>query len=574
MTDEREEQFRIMRRVRVFLLGLVCVCAHIFSTPSAQAQGNSYKQTNLVSDTQGLAPVIDPNLVNPWGICIIPGEPFWIADNASPTGVTSLYNAAGAIQGAFTIAPPAGSSNPATPTGCVSNSAGGFTLNGGSSIFIFDTEDGTISGWTGGASSILAVDNSTKPTAATGAVYKGLALVTNGTGSFLLATNFRSGQVEIYDTTFKQTQVLGPGAFNDPAPPAVPTGSGSPGYAPFGVHVITVNNTSMIVVTYALQDTPMHDPLKIAGSGFVDLFATDGTMVRRITAGSHLNAPWGVVLPPVGFGGSLAGDLLIGNFGDGAINAFNFSTGAFIDQMKDSNGAAILNASLWDMVFGGGGAQSGDPNTMYITAGLTNEMHGLFAAITANATPPPAAADFSIAASPSTLTIAAGQPAAFTVTLGGLNGFSSAVTLTCSGQPLGSTCNFSPASVSPASGGTATTMMTITTSSSPYNPAVRMARNSTGGIFATLLPIPTLGLFGLLVAGKRTRQRLQGRKWSHFLVSGFALLIVAGILLAAGGCGYNANSAGNGTQRGMTTIMITGTSGSLSHSTSVTLTVQ
>ena len=554
------------------LLGLVCV--QVLSLPSAQAQGNSYKQTNLVSDTQGLAPVIDPNLVNPWGICIIPGDAIWIADNASPTGVTSLYSATGAVEGAFTIAPPTGSSNPATPTGCVGNSAGGFNLNGSSSQFMFDTEDGTISGWTGGASTVLAVDNSTKPTAATGAVYKGLALVTNSTGSFLLATNFRSGQVEIYDTTFKETQALGAGAFNDPALPAVPVGSGSPGYAPFGVHVITVNNTSMVVVTYALQDTPMHDPLKMPGTGFVDLFSTSGAMISRVTSDSHLNAPWGVVVPPAGFGGSLAGDLLVGNFGDGAINAYNFSTGAFIDQMKDSTGTPIINGSLWDMVFGGGGAQSGDPNTMYITAGLNNEMHGLFAAITANATPPAATGDFSITASPSTLTIAAGQPATFMVSLGGLNGFSSAVTLTCSGQPLGSTCNFSPASVSPASGGTATSTMTITTSSSPYNPAVRMAKNSSGGIFATLLPMPTLGLFGLLLAGKRNRQRLQGRKWLHFLAGSFALLIVAGLLLTAGGCGYNANSASNGTQRGTTTVMITGTSGNLTHSATVTLTVQ
>ena len=561
-----------MKRVRVLLLGLVC--AQVLSLPAAHAQGNSYKQTNLVSDTQGMAPVIDPNLVNPWGICIIPGDPFWIADNASPTGVTSLYNTAGAVQGAFTIAPPAGSSNPATPTGCVGNASGGFSLSGSSSLFIFDTEDGTISGWTGGASSILAVDNSVKPTLATGAVYKGLALVTNSSGRFLLAANFRSGQVEIYDTTFKPTQVLGPGAFNDPSLPTVPAGSGSPGYAAFGVHVITVNSTSMVAVTYALQDMPMHDPLKIAGSGFVDLFGTDGTMLRRVTADSHLNAPWGVVVPPAGFGGSLAGDLLVGNFGDGAINAYNFATGAFIDQMKDSNGAPILNASLWDMVFGGGGAQSGDPNTMYITAGLSNEMHGLFAGITANATPPAASADFSIAASPSTLTIAAGQPAAFTVSLGGLNGFSSAVTLTCSGQPLGSTCNFSPAMVSPASGGTATSMMTITTSSSPYNPAVRMAKNSTGGIFAAVLPIPTLGFLGLLVVGKGSRQQLLGKKRFHYLIGSLALLIVVGFLLAAGGCGYNANSAGNGTQRGTTTVMITGTSGSLSHSTSVTVTVQ
>lgn len=561
-----------MKRARVLLLGLVC--AQVVSLPAAHAQGNSYKQTNLVSDTQGMAPVIDPNLVNPWGICIIPGDPFWIADNASPTGVTSLYNTAGAIQGAFTIAPPAGSSNPATPTGCVGNASGGFNLSGSTSLFIFDTEDGTISGWTGGTSSILAVDNSVKPTPATGAVYKGLALVTNSSGRFLLAANFRSGQVEIYDTTFKPTQVLGPGAFNDPSLPAVPAGSGSPGYAAFGVHVITVSSTSMVAVTYALQDMPMHDPLKIAGSGFVDVFSTDGTMLRRVTADSHLNAPWGVVVPPAGFGGSLAGDLLVGNFGDGAINAYNFSTGAFVDQMKDSNGAPILNASLWDMVFGAGGAQSGDPNTMYITAGLANEMHGLFAGITANATPPPASGDFSIAATPSTLTIAAGQPAAFTVTLGGLNGFSSAVMLTCSGQPLGSTCSFSPASVSPASGGTVTSTMTIMTSSLPYNPALKMAKNSTGGIFAAVLPIPALGFLGLLVVGKGNRQRLLGRKRFPYITGCLALVIVVGALLAAGGCGYNANSAGNGTQRGMTTVMITGTSGSLSHSASVTLTVQ
>jgi uncharacterized protein (TIGR03118 family) len=561
-----------MRRVQVLLLGLVC--AQTLSMPAAQAQGNSYKQTNLVSDTHGLAPVFDPNLVNPWGICIIPGDPFWIADNASSTGVTSLYNTTGAIQGAFTIAPPTGSSNPATPTGCVGNSSGGFNLNGASSMFIFDTEDGTISGWYSGTSSTLAVDNSTKPTAATGAVYKGLALVKNSTGSFLLATNFRSGQVEIYDTTFKATQVLGPGAFNDPAPPAVPAGSGSPGYAPFGVHVVTVNNTSMIVVTYALQDTPMHDPLKIAGSGFVDLFSADGTMLRRITADAHLNAPWGVVIPPAGFGGALAGDLLVGNFGDGAINAYNFATGAFIDQMKDSTGAPIVNGSLWDMAFGAGGAETGSPNTMYITAGLTNEMHGLFAAITANATPPPASADFSIAAAPSTLTIAAGQPAAYKVTVGGLNGFSSTVTLACSGQPLGSTCSFSQPSVSPASGASVTSTLTIMTSSSPYSPAVRMAMNSTGGIFAAVLPIPALGFLGLLVVGKGNRLGLRRRKRFYYLTGSLAFLIVVGALLAAGGCGYNANSAGNGTQRGTTTVMITGTSGSLSHSTSVTLTVQ
>jgi hypothetical protein len=417
------------------------------------------------------------------------------------------------------------------------------------------------------------VDNSAVPSAALGAVYKGLALVKNNTGTFLLATNFRSGKVEIYDTTFTASQILGPGAFNDPALPAVPAGSGSPGYAPFGIHTITVNNAPMVVVTYALQDMPMHDPLHIAGAGFVDLFAADGTMVRRITSDAHLNAPWGVVMPPASFGSfGASGNLLVGNFGDGAINAYNFATGAFIDQMKDHNGAPIINASLWDMVFGGGGP-SGDPNTMYLTAGLANEQHGLFAAITPDATPG-AAPDFSIGASPATMTIAAGQTATFTVTLGGLNGFNSAVNLSCSGQPVNSTCSFSAMSATPASGGTATSMLTINTSASPYMPAQVMTGSSGGGTLVKLLPILALGLLALILHRASRNKRLLINNWNYRLAGSLAFLLVTAFLLAATGCGYSRSAAGNGTQRGTATVMISGTSGSLSHSTSVTLTVQ
>ena len=560
-----------MKRLWTVVLGLACVGA--LPLPSVHAQTNSYKQTNLVSDTAGMAANMDAKLVNPWGIAFIPGNPFWISDNNS--GFTTLYDQNGALNGSFTVAPPTGSSNPATPTGIVAPPSGaGFNLNGQAALFIFDTEDGTISAWTGGASTILTVDNSAIPSAATGAVYKGLALIKNTTGSFLLATNFRSGKVEVYDTGFKQTQILGAGAFNDPAPLAVPTGSGSPGYAPFGIKAINVNNTAMVVVTYALQDTPMHDPLHIAGAGFVDLFSADGTMVRRITSDSHLNAPWGVVIPPASFGSfGASGDLLVGNFGDGTINAYNFATGVFVDQMKDQNGTVLANASLWDLVFGGGGP-SGDPNTMYITAGLANEQHGLFSAITANATPAPTS-DFNISASPSTLTISAGQPASFTVTLGGLNGFNSAVTLTCSGQPANSTCSFSPASVTPSSGGTVTSMMTISTSSSPYMHAGLISGNQTGGRYGMILPIPALVLLGAFLAGSIRRSRMAGNKWSPGLAGSLALLFATACLLAASGCGgYGMNNPGNGTQRGMATVMVTGSSGNLTHSTSVTLTVQ
>jgi uncharacterized protein (TIGR03118 family) len=560
-----------MKRFRTVVLGLVCASA--LPLPSAHAQTNSYKQTNLVSDTARMAANMDAKLLNPWGIAFVPGNPFWISDNNS--GFTTLYDQNGALSGSFTVAPPNGSSNPATPTGIVAPPNGvTFNVNGQPALFIFDTEDGTISAWTGGASTILTVDNSAIPSSSTGAVYKGLALTKNTTGSFLLATNFRSGKVEVYDTGFKQTQILGAGAFNDPAPPAVPSGSGSPGYAPFGVKAISVNNTAMVVVTYALQDAPMHDPLPIPGAGFVDLFSADGTMLRRITNDSHLNAPWGVVIPPASFGSfGASGNLLVGNFGDGKINAYNFATGAFVDQMKDQNGTIITNVSLWDMVFGGGGP-SGDANTMYITAGLANEQHGLFSAITANTTPAPTA-DFNINASPSTLTISAGQTASFTVTVGGLNGFNSAVTLACSGQPVNSTCKLSPASVTPASGGTMTSMMTISTSSSPYMHAGVFGGNQTERFYAILLSIPAVALLGMFFARSIRNVRLAGKRWIPALVGSFALLLVTASLLIASGCGgYGMNNPGNGTQRGTTTVMITGTSGALSHSTPVTLTVQ
>jgi uncharacterized protein (TIGR03118 family) len=333
-----------MQRSWSFLVGLACVS--VLLVPPANGQTNSFKQTSLISDTSGTAAHTDPNLLNPWGIAFFPNQPFWISDNNS--GFTTLNDQNGVSQGSFVVSGPNGSSNPASPTGIVANVAmTGFLLNSQPSLFIFDGEEGTISAWNGAAKTTVVVDNSANPTAATGAVYKGLALIKNTTGSFLLATNFRSGKVEIYDTNFKQTQILGPGAFNDPSLPAVPTGSGSPGYAPFGIHVISVNNSSMAVVTYALQDVPMHDPLHIAGAGFVDLFSADGTMVRRITSDSHLNAPWGVVIPPAGFGSFGAnGNLLVGNFGDGVINAYNFATGAFVDQMKNPQGTVITNVSL------------------------------------------------------------------------------------------------------------------------------------------------------------------------------------------------------------------------------------
>jgi uncharacterized protein (TIGR03118 family) len=556
------------------LIGLCCISFVL--NISAYAQSNSYLQTtpNLVTDSSGQGSHKDANLINPWGVAFFPGAPFWVSDNNS--GFSTLYDKNGNVQSlVVNIPPPTGSSNPATPTGIVANNDPNskdfmVTDNGttAASAFIFSTEDGTISGWNGGASgsstnAIRVVDNSAIPTAATGAVYKGLAMIQNPPGTFfLLATNFRSGKVEVYDANFKPAALAG--SFTDPNPPAIPAGSGSAGWAPFGIHVI--NN--QVVVAYALQDAPMHDPVHMAGAGFVDLFDINGNMVRRITADSHLNAPWGAVIPPQNFG-AFGGKLLIGNFGDGTINAFDFTSGSFIDQMKQANGTVITNLSLWDMVFDSTG-MTGDPNTMYFTAGGMNEAQGIFGAITASPATPP---DFNISASQTTLTIRAGQSVSFMVIVGGLNGFNSAVNLACSGQPLGSTCTLSPMSVSPASGGTATSTVTIGTNANPYQMMASLQGNTPlSRVFALLLPVPAFSFLGLLFARRRDHPRLLRRNWMKHLAGSLLLLAAMASLLGAVGC-YKSKS-GTGTQRGVSTMTITGTSGSITHSTSVTLTVQ
>lgn len=543
-----------MRKFYKFLLGAICVAA--LSSTAAQAQTTSFKQTNLVSDTAGVAAHTDPNLINPWGVAFLPGQPFWIANNNN--GNSTVYDRNGVLTGVFGVPSPRGSSNPSTPTGLVANVingvTAGFTVNRVPSQFIFDTEDGTISGWNGiGTDAILAIDNS-----AGGAVYKGLALVENDSGDFVLATNFNSGSVEAYGALFQNVALFG-SPFVDPTI--------LPGFAPFGIHVIANNQ---VVVTFAQQDALKHDPVHAAGAGFVSLFDANGAFIRRIASQGTLNAPWGAAIAPATFG-AFPGALLIGNFGDGTINAFNLTTGAFLGQLKDTNGAVITNLSLWELLFDPSG-RTGDPNTLYISAGLANEKHGLFAAITPN-TNPASTPDFNLSAQPGTMTITAGQTATFSVTVGSLNGFNSAVALACSGLPVNSTCNFSPVTATPASGGMATSMVSISTSSSPYHAGV-ISGIDPRGLYAGLLLILLLALVAIFLAGSVRNRHLAPKKWVPRF-AGIAVFVFATVcLLAASGCGYSANNTGNGTQRGMATVMITGTSGSLSHSTSVSLTVQ
>lgn len=546
-----------MPRIWIATLGLIFALSAF--TPGALGQTNSYKQTNLTSDTTGVAANVDPNLVNPWGIAFFPNNPFWIADNNS--GFTTLYNASGMNTGSFPVPHAAANTGLSTPTGIVANTTGaGFAVNGKPGVFILDSEDGAITSWNGTDPVTIKVDNS-----AAGAVYKGLALITNSSGTFLLAANFNSGAVEVYDNLFTAKTLAG--TFVDPNLPS--------GFAPFGIHVIG----NQVLVTYAMQDQAKHDPVHQAGAGYVDLFDLNGNFVRRVVSQGNLNAPWGAVIPPAGFG-AFGGKLLIGNFGDGTINAYDSAAGTFIDQMKDATGAVIANASLWDMVFGGGGS-SGDPNTLYVTAGLANEQHGLFAAITANASTPPATGDFSIAASPTTATVTAGQSTSIMLSIGGLNGFNSAVTFSCSGQPANTSCTFNPNTVTPTSGGTVTTTLSVATTmpGSPYHPIVIPSKSGRGPwsyLAMGLLLIAALAFRKFAFSGAENL-KLGRRRSRAFGLAGVAGLILAGLsLLSISGCGggsSNGNAANPGTPAGTTTLVVTATSGSISHSTNITLTV-
>ena len=302
-------------------------CVAIFGLAALLCAGTAYaapefNQINLISDGAVAAQQPpDGSLINPWGVAYSPTGPFWVADNNA--GVATIYNGSGVKLSLFggtvpqvTLDTPAGQTpGTAAPDGQVFNGSGGFnvteTVNGttttGSSAFIFATEDGTIAGWSPGVDkshAIIAVDNSN---GGNGAVYKGLAIATNNGQTSLYAANFRSGQIEVYNSSFQLTKT-----FTDPTVP--------PGYAPFNVQVLN----GKLYVTFALQDAQKHDDVAGLGNGFVDQFNLDGTGMVRVASMGTLNSPWGLTIAPSTFG-ALAGDLLVGNFGNGEIGAFNLS---------------------------------------------------------------------------------------------------------------------------------------------------------------------------------------------------------------------------------------------------------
>jgi uncharacterized protein (TIGR03118 family) len=357
---------------------------------------NAYAVTPLVSDLKGAAAVQDPVLQNSWGVAFTPaGSPFWIADNA--TGCATLYDGEGADPPGTKVALqvsiplpgsvfPAGDCKtvnpnaprtplPAAPTGIIwnptTNPATGFLVPGTTlpASFIFATEDGTISAWTGGLTppdnAVLAVDKSKIPTVASGAVYKGLAFGVNVNGVFIYATNFRAGTIDVFDHTYNPATTID-GPFVDPDIPA--------GFAPFDIKEID----GELFVTYAKQNAQRHDDVAGPGNGFVDVFDTDGHLLRRFASRGPLNSPWGITRASFAFG-RFSGMILIGNFGDGRINVFD-SRGHFVDQLKDAHGKPLVIDGLWTLTLGGGAKSS--PDTLYFTAGPNGETNGLFGTIT------------------------------------------------------------------------------------------------------------------------------------------------------------------------------------------------
>ena len=313
-----------------------------------------YVQTNLVSDIPGLAANLDANLKNPWGISSSMMSPFWVSDNA--TGLATLYNSSGTPQALVVTVPKPGGGT-AAPTGIVFNGTAG-AFNG--DLFLFASEDGAISGWRGslGTNAELLFDHSTANT-----VYKGLAIATLAGNTYLYATDFRHGNIDVFPGSGAPPLT---GTFKDPTLPA--------GYAPFDVQVI--NNK--LYVTYAFQAPGGHDDAGGPGRGFVSVFDLNGNFQSRLISNGNLNSPWGLALAPANWG-LFGGDLLVGNFGDGTINAYDLS-GNFKGTLADTNGSPIVNEGLWGLKFGNGG-NGGSQNSLYLTAGLNGEADGLFAQI-------------------------------------------------------------------------------------------------------------------------------------------------------------------------------------------------
>lgn len=356
----------VRSRLATLILALVTTVG--FCGPvSAQ----KYVRTDLVSNQNGVGTQPrDTFLVNAWGIARSATSPWWVNDNG--TGVSTLYNGSGqkillnsTPSHGVTIPTPDGTGT-STPTGIVFNGTPDFQVGlNKPALFIFATEDGTISGWNPGVNAtqaVLKVNNSPA------AVYKGLALAQNGGQNFLYAANFRSGNVDVFDKNFHAVS-FGSGAFHDVMLPA--------GFAPFSVANINGN----LVVNFAQQDEALHDEVDGKGLGYVDLFSPDGALLLRFEHNAHLDAPWGVALAPASGFGEFSGHLIVGQFGSGEIATFDMATGEFTGLIRDRHGKPITIDGLWGIGFGND-HNAGPSTTLFFAAGPDGESNGLFGTVT------------------------------------------------------------------------------------------------------------------------------------------------------------------------------------------------
>lgn len=359
------------RRWSTRWLGVLAATAVLgLAVPSAASAGGSphdhaFQQRNLISDIGGVARITDRNLVNPWGLAAGPSTPLWVADNG--TDVSTVYS--GAVGGSIPVIAPLVVSIPGgAPTGIVYNPTNGFVVHAGPASaparFIFDSEAGQITAW---SPNVPPLTQAQPAVTTPGAIYKGLAIAaTRKHGSLLYAADFHGAKIDVFDEAFAPVTI--PGAFRDRGLPA--------GYAPFNVQELG----GRLYVAYAKQDAAAEDEEAGPGLGFVDVYDTRGRLLKRLVSQGQLNAPWGLVLAPRRFGG-FGGDLLVGNFGDGMINAYDPHSGHFDGRLMNEDGNPIQIDGLWALRFGNG--TFGTPDGLLFTAGIADEEHGLLGEIVA-----------------------------------------------------------------------------------------------------------------------------------------------------------------------------------------------
>ena len=354
-------------RLRALAQGVSIGVVGLLSLSTALPAQQHYKQTNLVSDTGVGGTQLDGNLVNAWGISRGSATPWWVSDNGM--GVATLYDGTGTARSLVVTIPAADSSKTGTPTGQIFNGTTDFQLvKDKPAVFLFATEDGTISGWNPG---VLPTTAKIMVNTKGASVFKGLAVATindssAGATNYLYAADF-TGHVRVYDTNFHEIHLKG-NAFSDER---------HHGYAPFNIQNIGGN----LYVAFAKRGEGI-DEAAGPGLGFVDVFSPTGRLLLRLESGKWFNAPWGLAQAPNDFG-AYSHNILVGQFGSGEILAFDPVTGAFKGRLLDATNKPITIDGLWAIAFGGGNSNSGPSTSLFFTAGPNDENNGLFGAITA-----------------------------------------------------------------------------------------------------------------------------------------------------------------------------------------------